>query len=146
VNGAEVPPPDPDLARQRRVVEAFYAAARAGDFAELLRILDPDVVLVGDFGPGRTPAVVRGAHAVAESAHAPRGARLYSVVVNGAPAALTTIDGQPFAVLVFTVAGDRIVTIEGTRDPGRVRRLADAVLAEPVAPAVTSPGGEGSQE
>jgi RNA polymerase sigma-70 factor (ECF subfamily) len=150
VNGAQVPPPDPDLARQRRVVEAFHAAARAGDFAELVRILDPDVVLVSDFGPGRPPTVVRGAPAVARSAHGPHGARLHSVVVGGAPAAMITIDGQPFAVLVFTVEGDRIVTIEGVGEPGRVRRIADAVFAEPVAPvpapAVTSPGGDGSQE
>src|SRR5882757_2619169 len=39
-----VPPPDPDLAQQRRVVDAFLAAARAGDFEGLLELLDPDVV------------------------------------------------------------------------------------------------------
>src|SRR6476619_4942307 len=41
---AEAPDPDADLAVQRRVVDAFLAAARSGDFEALLRILDPDVV------------------------------------------------------------------------------------------------------
>ena len=55
VKGAAVPPPDADLARQRQVVDAFFAAARAGDFDGLVRVLDPDVVLRGDFGADRPP-------------------------------------------------------------------------------------------
>src|ERR671923_2943511 len=55
VKGAEVPAPDPDLARQRDVVDAFFRAARGGDFDALVALLDPDVVLRSDFG-GRHPA------------------------------------------------------------------------------------------
>src|SRR4029079_16251396 len=43
VRGA-VPSPEPDLDRQREIVTAFLAAARAGDFDALLEVLDPDVV------------------------------------------------------------------------------------------------------
>src|SRR5919205_2665432 len=68
VKGAEVPEPDRDFARQREVVDAFLAAARAGEFERLVGILDPDVVLRGDFGAGRAPRVVRGAAAVIDQA------------------------------------------------------------------------------
>jgi hypothetical protein len=64
------------------------------------------------------------------------------VLVNGALGALITVGDQPFAVLVFTAAGDRIVAIDGLRDPQRVRQFADAAGFSP--PPVTSPGREGS--
>jgi RNA polymerase sigma-70 factor (ECF subfamily) len=50
VKGAGVPDPDPDLARQREVVDAFFAAARGGDFDALVAVLDPRVVLRADTG------------------------------------------------------------------------------------------------
>jgi Sigma-70, region 4 len=130
VNGAEIPAPDPDLTRQRRVVDAFFAAARAGDFDALVQVLDPDVVLRADFGAGRPPAVFRGVPAVAKLARAPRGAQLHPALVNGTVGAVVTIDGRPFSVLAFTVAGGKIVEIDGIRDPDRVRRVAAAVLTE----------------
>ena len=66
------PVPDPDLGRQREVVDAFFAAARDGDFDGLVAVLDPDVVLRADGGAARTrPTVMlRGARAVAENASA----------------------------------------------------------------------------
>ena len=126
-----VPQPDPDLARQRRVVDAFYAAARAGDFDALLQVLHPDVVL--STGQGE---VVRGASAVGKLARAPKGGTLRPALVNGAPGALVSSDGQPLAVLVFTVTGDRIVAIDAIRDPDRVRRAFAGV---------TSPEAGGSE-
>src|SRR6266568_4358333 len=70
VKGAELPAPDPDLARQREVVDAFFSAARGGDFEGLVALLDPDVVLRADFGARRpaTSRVIRGAAAVASQA------------------------------------------------------------------------------
>jgi RNA polymerase sigma factor (sigma-70 family) len=130
VNGAEIPTPDPDLRRQRQVVDAFFAAARAGDFDTLVQVLDPDVVLRADFGAGRPPAVIRGVQAVAKLARAPRGAQLHPALVNGTVGAVVTIDGRPFSVLAFTVAGGKIVEIDDIHDPDRVRRLAAAVLTE----------------
>jgi RNA polymerase sigma factor (sigma-70 family) len=129
VNGAEVP--DPDLTRQRQVVAAFYAAARAGDFDALVRVLHPEVVLRTDFGPDGKPAVIRGAAAVARQARATEGGQLRPVLVDGAVGALVTRDGQPFAVLVFTVADDRIVGIEAISDPDRLQRLASTVTSLP---------------
>lgn len=129
VHGAQVP--DTDLGRQREVVDAFYAAARAGDFDALVQILDPEVVLTTDVGPDQAPAVVRGATSVARLARAPRGARLRPVVVNGRVGAVITIDVEPFAVMVFTVVAGRIVAIDGIRDEKRVRRLAAVTSADP---------------
>jgi RNA polymerase sigma factor (sigma-70 family) len=128
VSGAEIPEPDPDLARQRQVVNAFYAAARTGGFDALVQVLDPDVVVRTDFGAGRPPTVVRGVAAVAEQARAPRGGQLRPALVNGMIGAVITRDGQPHAVMAFTVAGDKIVRIDVLRDPERVDRLASAVL------------------
>jgi RNA polymerase sigma-70 factor (ECF subfamily) len=130
VSGAEVPAPDPDLTRQRRVVDAFFAAARAGDFDALVQVLDPDVVLRADLGAGRPPVVFRGVRAVAKLARAPRGAQLHPVLVNGTPGAMITRNGRPFSVLAFTVAGGKIVEIDDIHDPDRVRRVAAAVLTE----------------
>jgi RNA polymerase sigma-70 factor (ECF subfamily) len=118
-----VPTPEADLRRQRRVVDAFYAAARDGNFDALVQVLDPDVVLRTDVGADRPPVVVRGAAAVARFARQPRGAKLYPVLVNGVVGAFITIDGQPFSIRAFTVVDDRIVAIDGIRDPQRVKRL-----------------------
>src|SRR3954447_18573429 len=66
VQGA-APTPDPDLARQRTVVDAFFAASREGDFEALVAVLDPDVVVRSDGGASRPAAtdVIRGAAVVA---------------------------------------------------------------------------------
>jgi RNA polymerase sigma factor (sigma-70 family) len=130
VKGADIPVRDPDLVRQREVVDAFFAAARAGDFDALVQVLDPDVVLRGDFGPGRRLAVVRGVAAVAKLARAPHGAQLYPALVNGTAGAVITLNGQPSSVLAFTVVRAKIVEIYGIADHDRVRRIAAAVLTE----------------
>jgi RNA polymerase sigma-70 factor (ECF subfamily) len=70
VKGAKVPAPDPDLARQRDVVDAFLSAARGGDFDALVAVLDPDVVLRIDAGAKRPAAsmMINGAAVVARQA------------------------------------------------------------------------------
>jgi RNA polymerase sigma-70 factor (ECF subfamily) len=132
VKGADLPAPDPDLARQRDVVDAFFLAARGGDLDALVALLDPDVVLRADFGARRPAAsrVVRGAAAVARQAvlGALPGADLHPALVNGAAGAVVTVGGRPFAVLGFTVAEGRILEIDAIADPERVRRVAAAVL------------------
>jgi RNA polymerase sigma-70 factor, ECF subfamily len=131
VQGA-APVPDADLAAQRRVVDAFFAAARDGDFDALVAVLDPDVVSRSDGGtlrPGAT-GVVRGAREVA--ARALTFARLSPFVrpalVNGAAGAVVAPRGRPFSVLGFTVVGGRIVEIDAITDPERLRVLDLAVL------------------
>ena len=134
VRGAELPAPDPDLARQRAVVDAFFLAARGGDFDTLVSLLDPDVVLRSDFGAQRPAAarVTRGPAAVARQAliGALPTAHLHPALVNGAAGVVVTVNGRPFAVLGFTVTDDRIVEIDAIADPERVRRIAAAVLGD----------------
>src|SRR6266581_3321964 len=134
VKGADITAPDPDLTRQRDVVDAFFTAARGGDFDALVALLDPDVVLRADWGARRPPVsgVIHGAAAVARQAlmFANPTARLHPARVNGAAGVVVTVAGRPFAVLGFTVAGDKIVEIDGIADPERVRRIAAAVLTD----------------
>jgi RNA polymerase sigma-70 factor (ECF subfamily) len=134
VRSADTRVPDPDLPRQRAVVDAFFAAARAGDFAALVAVLHPDVVLRADFSPGRPAAsrVIRGAEAVARTARlgADPAARLHPALVNGAAGVVITSQGRPFAVLAFTVTDGKITEIDAIGDPGRVARVAAAVLPD----------------
>jgi RNA polymerase sigma-70 factor (ECF subfamily) len=133
VNGAGLPPPDPDPARQREVVEAFFAAARRGDFDALVAMLHPGVVARADLGARRPAVVTRGADTVARQAllgAAIPGARPQPALVNGAPGVVITVRGRPFAVMSFVVADGRIAEIDAIVDPERVRRIAAAVLAE----------------
>lgn len=125
---AEIPTPDPDLQRQRQVVDAFFAAGRTGDFVALAKLLDPDVVLRADFGGDRPRAVFRGVSAVAKLAGAPRGAQVRPVLVNGTVGRVVTIDGLPHSVLAFTVVNGKIVEIDAIGDRERVSRIAAAVL------------------
>ncbi len=112
----EAPVPDADLADQRRVVDAFFAASRNGDFDALVAVLDPDIVLREDDGTQRPgePVVIRGAQAVAERAFS--FARLAPYVrpalVNGAAGAVVVPEGRPFAVMAFTVTDGRVVEID----------------------------------
>jgi RNA polymerase sigma factor (sigma-70 family) len=132
VKGAEIPAPDPNLARQREVVDAFFRAARGGDFDALVSLLHPDVVLRSDFGAKR-PAlskVIRGAAAVARQARAIPRALVRPALVNGAAGAVITVGGRPFAVMGFTIAEGKIVEIDAIADPERVRRIAAAVLSD----------------
>jgi RNA polymerase sigma factor (sigma-70 family) len=134
VKGTGIPAPDPDLARQRDVVDAFFLAARGGDFDALVAVLDPDVVLRSDFGERRpaAPRVTRGAAAVARQAliGALPEAELHPALVNGAAGVVVTVGGRPFAVMGFTVTEGRIVEIDAIADPDRVRRIAAAVLGD----------------
>jgi RNA polymerase sigma factor (sigma-70 family) len=134
VRGAQIPAPDPDLARQRAVVDAFFRAARGGDFDGLVALLDPEVVLRSDYG-GRRPAspkVIHGPAAVASQAllGALPGAELHPALVNGTAGMVITVHGRPYAVMGFTVADGKIIDIDAIADPERVERLAEAVLSE----------------
>ncbi|MBG0854358.1 sigma-70 family RNA polymerase sigma factor [Streptomyces spinoverrucosus] len=119
VRGA--PAPDADLARQREVVDAFLAAARAGDFDGLLQVLDPDVVARTEVG------VTTGAAAVASGAtrfaHLARASRL--ALVDGVPGlAMLSDDGRRLVrVLRFTFVQERIAVIEIVTDAARLSRL-----------------------
>jgi RNA polymerase sigma factor (sigma-70 family) len=134
VRGAEIPAPERDRARQRAVVDAFFAAGRAGDFDALIAVLHPDVVLRADFSPGRPrrSTVIRGAAAVARQANlgASPAAEVLPALVNGAAGAVITRRRRPALVMAFTICHDKIVEIDAIGDPERVERLAVAVLTE----------------
>jgi RNA polymerase sigma factor (sigma-70 family) len=123
VKGAAVPP-DADPARQREVVNAFFAAGRAGDFDALVRVLDPNVVLRSD-----VPKVgeQRGATRVARMAlaGARRSASVVPILVNGTAGAVIVEDGRATVVMGFTVSGDKIVEIDVITDPARLGPLLD---------------------
>jgi RNA polymerase sigma-70 factor (ECF subfamily) len=118
------PPPDPDLTRQRAVVDAYFAAAREGDLDALVAVLDPDVVLRAHRRDG-DPVELRGAERVAEGAMAARRFAPYvrAALVNGT-AGVVAFDGErPFAVLAFTVIDDHAVAIDVFNDPELVAKL-----------------------
>ena len=126
VRGA--PAPDPDLARQREVVDAFLAAARGGDLDALVAVLDPGVVLRAEHAG--TFREVRGAAAVARSALGFAGLAEHArpVLVNGAAGIVAAPRGRPFSVLGFTVTRGRIAAVDILAEPARVRALGPGVL------------------
>jgi RNA polymerase sigma factor (sigma-70 family) len=121
------PEPDADLARQRQVVDAFFAASRNGDFETLLEVLDPDVQLRIDGGTLRVGAslVRHGAEAVA--AHTVTYSKLYPFIrpalVNGAAGAVVAPHGQVLSVMAFTVTNSKITRIDSLVDPERLGQL-----------------------
>jgi ketosteroid isomerase-like protein len=119
--------PDADITRQRAVVDAFFAAARDGNFDALVAVLDPDVVLRSDGGVLRPAAtvVVRGAEEVAGQAlmFARLSPFVIPALVNGAAGVVVVPNGRPFSVMGFTVAGGKVVEIDVVVDPERLAQL-----------------------
>jgi RNA polymerase sigma-70 factor (ECF subfamily) len=139
VRGADISVPDADLVRQREVVDAFFLAAREGNFDALVNVLDPDVVVRIDAGANVPLAsmVVHGAASVARqtlkglaSSLARPGVQMHPAVVNGAAGVVVTVRGQPFVVMGFTIAKGKIVEIDSIADPERVRRIVATALAD----------------
>jgi RNA polymerase sigma factor (sigma-70 family) len=126
------PVPNHNLSRQREVVDAFFAAARGGDFDALVAVLDPDVVLRSDGGVRRPAAsvVLHGAATVAGQAltFAQPSRLTRPALVNGAPGVVVVQHGRPFAIMGFTVMRGKIVEIDVLTDPERLRQLDLTVL------------------
>jgi RNA polymerase sigma factor (sigma-70 family) len=124
--------PDVDLPQQRAIVDAFFTAARAGDFDRLMELLDPDVVIRADGGPARRGAsvVMRGAAQVAQATIATASplADFTPVLVNGVAGMLITVRGRPVSLIAVTVTGSRITAMDGITDTGRLARLGLAAL------------------
>jgi RNA polymerase sigma-70 factor (ECF subfamily) len=126
--------PDDSPTHQRRVVDAFFSAVRDGDFAALLAVLDPDVVLRSDGGRLRPndSRIVRGAESVA------RGASRFSMLapfarparVDGNPGAVVMHRDAPYSIMSFTVARGRITAIDILVDPERLGELDLSAFAE----------------
>ncbi|HZQ31598.1 MAG TPA: sigma-70 family RNA polymerase sigma factor [Mycobacterium sp.] len=118
------PQPDGDLAAQRAVVDAFFAAGRDGDFERLIAVLHPDVVLRGDFG-GERLRVITGADAVANQAKMYGGADrdVREATINGAAGAVIFMRNRPASVMAFTVVAGKVAAIDVLVDPERIQRL-----------------------
>jgi RNA polymerase sigma-70 factor (ECF subfamily) len=129
------PEAEPDVERQREVIEAFAAAAREGDFDALVAVLDPDVVLRAD-GVAGVPVEglieVRGAETVASRALSFRRMDLDQrpALINGAAGVVTLQDGKPFSIAAVTVRDGRIVELDFVSDPEILARL-DLTVLEP---------------
>jgi RNA polymerase sigma factor (sigma-70 family) len=125
--GAEIDS-DTDLTRQRKVVDAFLAASRAGDFEALLALLDPEVVLHADDAATALGSWsgVRGAQDVARRFAGVQGAR--RARMNGAVGAAWAPGGQPRVAFVFTITDGKIVAIDFIADPERLRQLDPVIL------------------
>jgi RNA polymerase sigma-70 factor, ECF subfamily len=125
-------PPAPDLARQREVVDAFLAAARAGDFDALVAVLHPDVVARSDGGTARpdATAVVRGAENVARRAmtFAQLAPYVRHALVNGVAGVVVAPPRGVFSVMGFTIADGRIIEMNALVDPDRLSEIDLTVL------------------
>ncbi len=135
VRGAPSPDRAADLARQRVVATAFLAAARGGDIAALVAVLDSDVRLTADAqaSPSGKPVLLRGAELVASGAIASsvRAGRSQLALVDGEVGIVFAPAGRLQVVLAFTVgATGQITAIDAIADPDRLRRLRLAVLPD----------------
>lgn len=108
----------------RPLVDAFFAAAREGDFDALIATLAPDAVLHVDDG-GSVASVIRGASQIASRAlmFASPGADLRPVLIDGQPGVLVVVAGRGVSLMAFRVEGDRIRAIDAYAGPERVSRI-----------------------
>ena len=129
VRGATVP--ERDRARQRRVVDAYLAATREGDFEGLLAVLAPDVVLRsdGEAMPDGVPVLLRGARDVAAAAMAsgPRARQSEVALIDGSVGILMAPRGRLQVALLFEIADDLVTGIEVVAAPDRLAALEVAV-------------------
>jgi len=125
VRGAPEPRAE-SLAQQRRVVDAFLAASREGDFEGLIAVLDPDVVFRVDRAVPGIAAQTQGHAQVAERILAratPFAPFARRAIVNGRAGAVVVRRGRVLSVVTFSVVGDRITGIDLMVDPERLRSV-----------------------
>ena len=120
--------PETNRLQQAKLVDAFLAAARDGDFERLLGVLDPEIVLTADPVAAQIGVApeLRGATAVAEFSRYARGAT--PALLDGAAAVVWIVGGRPRVVYRFATSGDHITAIELIGDPERVAEL-DLVIS-----------------
>ncbi|WP_103353112.1 sigma-70 family RNA polymerase sigma factor [Amycolatopsis sp. CA-128772] len=121
------PLPAADLARHRRVVDAFLAAARGGDLTALLDVLAPDVVRRADAAalPAGVALEVRGARAVAEETRVfgKRARFAATALVDGAVGVVVAPRGRLVLALAVTVEGEQVAAYDVIAEPARLAAL-----------------------
>jgi RNA polymerase sigma factor (sigma-70 family) len=133
-------------ARQRKIVEAFLSAIRAGDLQGLLAVLDPEAVLhidaasragrverTGDHAadPGKPRELAGASTWAAQMIALTRGLPtrfVELVVIDGVVGVIVAPRGTLVRALAFTFTGDRIARIESIADPARLGQFKIAVL------------------
>jgi RNA polymerase sigma-70 factor (ECF subfamily) len=128
VRGAEPEPLAHSLVEQRKVVEAFLAASREGDFDALVAVLDPDVVFRADRGPHLEPGPfeIKGGAAVAEvilERGTPVARLARAAIIDGQAGAYVSLPGGLLSVVKFTVNRGRVTALDLVLDPDTLRSL-----------------------
>jgi len=123
-----------DVARHRDVVEAFFRAARAGDFQALLAVLAPDVALRADdvtlrmgARSGWLPSELQGAEAVAEQ-FSGRAQAAQLALIDGVPGGVWAPGGTPRVAFTFTIRNGTVVEIVLAAAPERLSQLQIEIL------------------
>jgi len=124
VRGQE--PPPADAFRRDQIVRAFLAAAREGRFDDLLKLLDPSVVIRADAAVVAigAPPVLSGIDAAAETFAGWRMQAALPALLGGAPGLVWLERDQVKVAFQFTIDGDHITAIDLIGDPARVEELA----------------------
>jgi RNA polymerase sigma factor (sigma-70 family) len=122
------------LARQRKVVEAFLAASRGGDFEALLAVLDPNVTLQADEAvtPPGVPRQLKGATVIARQglAFSRRAQFARLALVNGAVGLIVAPRGRLSIAVSLTIVNGKITEMDVVADPERLATLDLAVVAD----------------
>jgi len=127
---------DKGVSAQRKVVDAFLAAIRAGDFDGLIAVLDPDVVVRAESPEGVRE--IRGAQNWAKSALAYQRSHpvaqfarsVQPALVDGSAGIILAPHGRLSRVLRFTIADGKIREVEIIVNPERLRGLEIRPLGE----------------
>lgn len=115
---------DPDRERQRRVVAAFLAASRGGDFAGLLAVLHPEAEVRADGTAAAMGAesLIAGAAQVAR-AYTGRAQALRLALLDGVPGGVWMVGPEVKVAFSFTTVGEQITRLELVADPGVLAAL-----------------------
>jgi RNA polymerase sigma-70 factor (ECF subfamily) len=117
-------------AETRKALEAFLRAAQTGDLQDLLAILAPDVVFLGDGGgivqAIRTP--VTGKSKVSRLieiglTRIPASATLEPAQVNGYPALILRRDGEIDTVIALRLDDGLVTGLYAVRNPEKLSRM-----------------------
>lgn len=124
-----------DEARPRHIVEAFFRAARDGDFQALLAVLDPDVTLRADatalrmgVRSGWLTSELHGAQAVAKQ-FAGRAQAAQLALVDGLHGVVWAPGGTPRVVFDLTIRNGKVVEIELVADPEQLSQRTIEILS-----------------
>jgi RNA polymerase sigma factor (sigma-70 family) len=121
----------PELVHQRKIVDAFLAASRDGNFEALLAVLDPEVVAHTDSVAVRrgAEAEIHGSTAVARAVQG-RAVAARPALINGSVGIVVAPRGKLLFVICLKFKEGKIAEFDVIAEPERLRQLDLAVLGE----------------